>query len=352
MLQKTEFIKLVVKAGQKALMGNMDALNYLTFKREIYLDSIKNFEVGYLSRNIIEKFIADNSLNDEAVEYGLVNKFSGLGFFDNHVIFPIKNGEEYVSLYGRYVGNSDSNHANLPGLRKNIFFNQDVINDKPALIVTESIIDAVTLHQNGFMTVSGLGACLTSDQIELLRDKIVYILFDLDSAGIEATRELCKKLWGVAKKIYPLKFPCYTTIKLDANSYFCKYSTAKGTLQTLIKNSQEFKGAKFGLKGKQKKIKSNGKEYNIVEIGKKLIPNRIERGHGFWCKCPLHKAGNERTHSMFVGGLNAPRNMFYCFGCGQGGGAVYFVSKVLSEKTGKRVEFQEAEDWIVENLGV
>lgn len=350
MLTKSEFIKLVSKHAHAELFKNINALNYLTFRREITLESIKEFSIGYLNESIISDFLSKNNLQEDALEHGLISPKNNRAAFNNHVVVPIiDSNKNYVGIYGRLVGEGSLNHMNLHGMNKNCFFNQSVLDSCPAIIITESIIDAITLNQYGFNAIASMGACLKEQQIELLRDKIVYILFDLDESGINATKTLCGQLWGVAKKIYPIKFPCYTTFKVDANSYFCKYKTARGTLQTIIKNSLPFSGTEFGLRGKKKKIERPNQDYDIVKLGEILIPNRLHKEHGFWCKCPLHKAGNERTRSMFVGGMSTPKNIFYCFGCGQGGGSVYFVSKVLTAK-GKPTSFQEAEQWIQENL--
>ena len=62
---------------------------------------------------------------------------------------------------------------------------------------------------------------------------------------------------------------------------------------------------------------------NIVEVVSAYVPLN-KKGGNYWGLCPFH---HEKTPSFSV---NESRQIFHCFGCGKGGGAVRFVMEVDS----------------------
>lgn len=57
------------------------------------------------------------------------------------------------------------------------------------------------------------------------------------------------------------------------------------------------------------------------------------RGHSFWALCPLH---SEKTPSFKI---DADRQSFYCFGCGEHGDVVEFVKKLHGYSFGDAVSY-------------
>ena len=68
---------------------------------------------------------------------------------------------------------------------------------------------------------------------------------------------------------------------------------------------------------------------NIVSLVSEYV-HIDKRGANYWGCCPFH---NEKTPSFSV---NPDRNMFYCFGCGKGGGVIQFYMDI------ENVPFTEA----------
>ncbi len=60
---------------------------------------------------------------------------------------------------------------------------------------------------------------------------------------------------------------------------------------------------------------------NIVDVVSAYVPLN-KRGGNFWGLCPFH---HEKTPSFSV---NETKQIFHCFGCGKGGGAIRFVMEV------------------------
>jgi len=78
---------------------------------------------------------------------------------------------------------------------------------------------------------------------------------------------------------------------------------------------------------------------DIVELISSYIPLK-RSGRSFKALCPFH---SERTPSFFV---NPQKQIFHCFGCGEGGGSLQFL--MLYDK----VSFTEAIDILAKRLGL
>lgn len=60
---------------------------------------------------------------------------------------------------------------------------------------------------------------------------------------------------------------------------------------------------------------------NIVEVVSAYVP-LTKKGANYWGLCPFH---HEKTPSFSV---NAEKQIFHCFGCGKGGGAIRFLMEM------------------------
>ncbi|MBO7363704.1 MAG: DNA primase, partial [Lachnospiraceae bacterium] len=85
---------------------------------------------------------------------------------------------------------------------------------------------------------------------------------------------------------------------------------------------------------------------DILDVVGSYVPLK-KKGNNYWGLCPFH---NEKTPSFSV---YPPKQMFHCFGCGEGGNVFGFVMKyenvsfpeavkILAERAG--MEVKEAED--------
>lgn len=78
---------------------------------------------------------------------------------------------------------------------------------------------------------------------------------------------------------------------------------------------------------------------DIVELISSYIPLK-KSGRNFRALCPFH---SEKTPSFFV---SSNRQIFHCFGCGIGGGAIRFVMEY------EKVNFPEAVEMLGNRLGI
>ncbi len=78
---------------------------------------------------------------------------------------------------------------------------------------------------------------------------------------------------------------------------------------------------------------------DILDVVGSYVPLK-KKGNNYWGLCPFH---NEKTPSFSV---YPPKQMFHCFGCGEGGNVISFVMKY------ENVSFQEAVKILAERAGM
>ena len=240
----------VVSYYQHTLTQDSRGINYLKQERGITDNqSIKDFGVGYANGTLLEILpVADPADvsgdadpassgskiplpcagEDEEVlcalkRIGILNS-KGHELFYNCVVFPLysSNGS-IVNLYGRNI--EDENgvaHLYLPGPRAGIV-NRQAVKRSQSIILTESIIDALTLYDQGFknvIPVYGVNG-LIDDHLSLFyrRIKEAYIVFDSDEAGRKGAEAVALRLKQKQITPYLVSLP----IK-DVNIFFKRHT--------------------------------------------------------------------------------------------------------------------------------
>ncbi len=181
-------------------------LNYL-FARGITLDFIDAFQVG-LSPKVdgpFRKYIHDQGYTDEECkEAGLLADRGGRlrDFFQERLMFPIHDAAgscigfsarkfQETTFGGKYINTSETplfkKSRVLFGLSQS---RRRIIKTKQAIIV-EGGLDALRMIYNGFdLTVAALGTAFGEEhanELKLLGVERVFLLFDGDTAGQEAS---------------------------------------------------------------------------------------------------------------------------------------------------------------------
>ncbi|MCG8573164.1 MAG: CHC2 zinc finger domain-containing protein, partial [Spirochaetes bacterium] len=195
-------LKDIVEHYQKCL--NDKPLGYLKSRGFSDLQLINRFKIGFSDGSLIEKL--SDSQQETLAKTGLLkkSKVDGAGHsaslhcspmqpvyfeaFRDHIVFPIidENGQ-VVELYGRSIaGKSKYPHLYQTGGHKGIF-NYKATKVYDEIILTESIIDALSLIQLG---LSNTTACFgtngfTDHHLKAFKEgnvKTVIIAFDNDEA--------------------------------------------------------------------------------------------------------------------------------------------------------------------------
>ncbi len=181
------------------------ALEYLQKKRNLTIQTIENFGLGYSPHTwdaALNHFKAKKYSEQELLDVGLLAERDSGGFYDkfrNRIMIPIRDENGKMTGFGGRIldPNDIPKFMNSP---------QTVLFDKGRLlyglerarrpiraadqaVIVEGYLDVIAVHQAGYENVvSPMGTALTEDQIRLLKKftrKIVLAL-DPDTAGQKA----------------------------------------------------------------------------------------------------------------------------------------------------------------------
>ena len=265
----------------------LEARKYLE-KRSLDLKVIKEFQIG-LSLN--KRDSLTKMLQKKGYDLDILNN-SGLSSGDNdtyinRIIFPLTNINGIVNGFsGRiYHGEKINKYLNskeTPIFKKgeNLFnYNsaKEAVRKDKFVILMEgfmAVIRAYTIDVKNCLAT--MGTSLTSDQINLIKrlTNVVYLCFDGDEAGINATLNNGKLLSDAnfSVKVIPL------SDNLDPDDFILKYGREK--FYSLISNAISYED--FKIRNLKKGIDFNNSSelsnyINLVLKEISLINDEIER---------------------------------------------------------------------------
>ena len=214
----------VVSYYQHTLTEDSRGLNYLKQERGITDNaSLQDFGAGYANGTLLEILPDDPDIIAALKKVGILNA-KGHEVFYNCVVFPLFNPKGGIeSLYGRNIDpEAGVAHLYLAGPRSGLV-NLQAVNRSQTIILTESIIDALTLYDQGFKNVIPIYGVngLIDDHLQLLNRKIktAYLVFDADEAGQRAAGAVSLRLKEKGITAYPVTLP----VK-DVNLYFKRHT--------------------------------------------------------------------------------------------------------------------------------
>ena len=178
----------------KALKENKAALAYLNKRCICSAEAMDFFKIGFVDRSLgmhlpNGRTKDGRQLRDSLAEIGLYRS-SGHEHFNGSIVFPIMDTHGNISeIYGRRITRNMAKdvpkHLYLPGPHIGIW-NAASLQNK-TIILTESIIDALTFWVNGFRDVTasyGIGGFTRELHKSFVDNKIthVFIAYDGDEA--------------------------------------------------------------------------------------------------------------------------------------------------------------------------
>jgi 5S rRNA maturation endonuclease (ribonuclease M5) len=107
------------------------------------------------------------------------------GRYKGRVIIPVYKDEHIIYFQGRALGNQEPKYLNPVVEKSNVILNEQNFDTKKHIIVTEGLLDAFMIGDQG---TSMLGASLSSDfvsKLEARTEKEVIIALDNDETGRE-----------------------------------------------------------------------------------------------------------------------------------------------------------------------
>ena len=191
----------VISYYQHSFTQDSRGLNYLKNERGITDNqTFKDFETGYVNGSLLETLPEDEEIIKALKGIGILNN-KGHEIFYNCVVFPLYDSKgAVVNLYGRNIDkDNEISHLYLPGPRTGLVKPAySAVKRSQSIILTESIIDALTLYDQGFknvVPVYGVNG-LIDDHVSLFNRRIkeAYIVFDADDAGRQGAEAVSLRL--------------------------------------------------------------------------------------------------------------------------------------------------------------
>jgi len=249
-------LKAVTDYYSSALVTSKDAVKYLESRGFDNPAILTRYGIGFASGDLKEK--VSSNQKQVLTELGIFNT-KGSECFKGCVTIPLYSDSGHVvGLYGRKISNSSKiKHLYLKGPHKGLFNRQAASVYSDEVIVTESILDSLSLIQLGIEnTIPMYGTNgLTDELLELLkaeRVKTVVLALDSDEAGRGAFEALKVKFLESGIPVKAL-FP---PIGKDWNEYLTSGGSKDQVKQLLLSAENSYP------KGKEKDFnvsKENGR---------------------------------------------------------------------------------------------
>ena len=211
---------------QLQLHRHSEAVRYLEYRGLHDPTIIEDLGIGYARGGNLRRHLAGGGYPfDLLFDAGLINRH-GRDAFCRRIIFPCRQADRIVNLYGRSIGAAFP-HCLLPRSKGGLVAWESV-GDFPTAILVEGLFDLAVLWQAGFRnTTCALGTHLTPPQFHQLSDRadrLVYLVFDQDEnqAGQHASHGLAQRLANVGVAARIVQLPAGH----DPNSYFVAGATA------------------------------------------------------------------------------------------------------------------------------
>ncbi|MFH0783501.1 MAG: CHC2 zinc finger domain-containing protein [Pseudomonadota bacterium] len=204
---------------------DLRGLDYLKGRGITNNQSFTDFAVGYVNGSLKNILPDDPEVIGTLKNLGILNQ-KGNEIFYNCVVFPLYDRDGTITgLYGRNIDpDCGANHLYLAGSRNGLVNPaRGVVKRSSTILLTESVIDALTLYDQGFTNVIpcyGVNG-LTDDHLFLFNSAVkeVYVCFDSDPAGKEGAVKTTEQLKKKGITAYIVTLP-----EKDINIYFNRHT--------------------------------------------------------------------------------------------------------------------------------
>lgn len=168
-------------------------------------------------------FLIERKIKPETIEE-LGGYYEAREVSNDYGYLVVPYGTTGLQIKKRIIGNGER-FRNSTGFGKDLFGRN--INSFHSIILVEGFTDYCTLWQQQYKNiVASFGAKVSKQQMYLLRNKIVFILFDTDYDGYSGARKAAKYLkeYGSVPIILeiPKRFGNEDDTKIDVNSAYCR----------------------------------------------------------------------------------------------------------------------------------
>jgi hypothetical protein len=200
----------VVEHYYRTFCEREDAQAYLARRGLVDRDLLRALKIGYADGSLLKVIPKDGEVRQALVALGVITP-EGRELLGGCVVVPIPDPltGQWANLYGR--GMRSTRHCYLPGPLRGVL-NFQAARLSPEVVLTESILDALSFHQVGIsiaIPIYGVNG-FTPDHLDLLKRegvKRVILALDNDDAGRKGTDALKGKLTAVGITVAALSFP-------------------------------------------------------------------------------------------------------------------------------------------------
>ena len=201
--ERVEILTRTVDLYHKALLESPEAQAYLKGRGFQNPDTWRAFRIGYAAGTLGAKA---ESRRLKAV--GLMTA-TGKERFAGCITIPLLDGEAVVGLYGRKI--KGAGHYYLPGPHRGLF-NAVHASKSKEIILTESILDALSFIEAGYLNVLPLYGIngLTADHLRFFEEygtRQVVLCLDSDEPGKRAAESITAKLLKHGLAVRTIQLP-------------------------------------------------------------------------------------------------------------------------------------------------
>jgi DNA primase len=191
-------LKAIASFYHKTLAKSQEARAYLESRGLTDKKLWSRFQIGYSDGSLLQ--VLSSTQQKELTERGLIRS-SGKEFFHGCLVFPLLDARgKVVSFYGRSIqAGAKPAHLYPPGPRRGLVNREALKVYRDQIILTESVIDALSLVQIGVENVVPLFGTsgFTKEHLEALqaeRVQSVVLALDNDEPGRKASEKIADQL--------------------------------------------------------------------------------------------------------------------------------------------------------------
>ncbi len=198
--ERQTILREVVTNTTDALRNSRVGREYLEGRGLDPLSLLEAYTFGFWNGTLFDKLAGGEKKKLSTL--GLYNG-SPHALFENCIIFPLEKAKRIVTIYGRKAaasnGTPEGRHYLLPCKREGLFLPRNGLNPQRPVIITESIIDGLSLFAAGITNVLpllGVNGFLP-DHLEYLKTQhfpLIHIALNGDEAGNKAAAQLRQNL--------------------------------------------------------------------------------------------------------------------------------------------------------------
>jgi DNA primase len=217
-------------------------MEYLKTKMITDSSIFTSFQIGFSNGTLLNTIPDEGDILDSLKQMGILDS-EGHEIFYNCVVFPVfDENKGCVDLCGQRISDGSCVLLSLPSPSKSVF-NYQAAKRSKSIIITESIIDALTLYNAGFKDVIpcyGVNG-LTENHLNLFarfQTSEVYICFDKDDVGQNKAISDKTRLEDMGIRTYVINLPnAVSSDKTDINAFFLMTAEAGSAFKKLLKDA-------------------------------------------------------------------------------------------------------------------